>query len=785
MSNFSKISGSPTSIPISTSSTPPQKALPKIPEPKTSDPGVTSTDSKTPSKDFSLAKELTSPVVLQEVTENDSTPSEIQETAQELTGLKTELALSIGLTPKTTVNTDGPPRMNDENILDTLSSHFSESVHNAFDDFSQVGEKLIKSVTAKELATESMVHGHDQIELVVKSLDETLKGLDKKKEKYNAPLYRLADKLGFKNRTLKLKMVAQQRNAAIQSANASVIQLNELMIQPNLSSASQLGKLGLLSEQMQGSITQAKSDGKAFVETNKDNKGLMWSLGLKSKGQLSELVAKSLISGLPNGEQLLNKYDSLQQDHAQHKEQFNELFAHMVLQNQRIDDFISLRKPFATHAPIGNESKIEKMAREKKEQIFSAMTDEFKAEQKILSEKLLPLAKELGIPGLMKTLKDGTEELNFNFSQDNPTGIYPLDPPDMLAVLSPEQQSFARSMADGIQEAMPNRILDQDSIEVNGQKYINKTKLGQATMAVVYTYEHPETGQKIVVKEPLSSGLSEKEFQEKILDESVRELENHYHAMGLEGGGDSHLVSMIGSISTEQGPLVVMELIDGGDCQDLLEKMSDRVESMDLTSEDSQTIKKNMFYQMMQGLQYMHDRGMSHLDVKYDNFLISSEGTVKVADFGMSKTSTQFLAHDSEINDNHHLKPPEAFQSVLELSTDGGEITNKFDSWSVGAMMHQQLLGTRHRLYNTFGSKTEAMAIEFRSDFNNRMIENPSTPTEHLINGLMHPDPSQRLSLSEAMQSPVFDDIFENGSDGLRENVKQSVKDLIAQELAV
>ena len=36
------------------------------------------------------------------------------------------------------------------------------------------------------------------------------------------------------------------------------------------------------------------------------------------------------------------------------------------------------------------------------------------------------------------------------------------------------------------------------------------------------------------------------------------------------------------------------------------------------------------------GLRHIHDKGVVHLDIKPANLLISAEGTVKIADFGMA-----------------------------------------------------------------------------------------------------------------------------------------------------
>src|SRR5580704_3321192 len=48
--------------------------------------------------------------------------------------------------------------------------------------------------------------------------------------------------------------------------------------------------------------------------------------------------------------------------------------------------------------------------------------------------------------------------------------------------------------------------------------------------------------------------------------------------------------------------------------------------------------------QICEALQYAHERGVVHRDIKPENILLSKEGQVKIADFGVAK----IMAHDSD-----------------------------------------------------------------------------------------------------------------------------------------
>jgi serine/threonine-protein kinase CHEK2 len=54
----------------------------------------------------------------------------------------------------------------------------------------------------------------------------------------------------------------------------------------------------------------------------------------------------------------------------------------------------------------------------------------------------------------------------------------------------------------------------------------------------------------------------------------------------------------------------------------------------------SEAVCKLYFYQMAKGLQYLHQQGITHRDLKPDNILLKTSDTdtcVKISEFGLSK----------------------------------------------------------------------------------------------------------------------------------------------------
>lgn len=47
-------------------------------------------------------------------------------------------------------------------------------------------------------------------------------------------------------------------------------------------------------------------------------------------------------------------------------------------------------------------------------------------------------------------------------------------------------------------------------------------------------------------------------------------------------------------------------------------------------------LARTYFHQIIDGVEYMHSQSTAHLDLKPDNILIDSNGSIKIADFDLS-----------------------------------------------------------------------------------------------------------------------------------------------------
>ena len=91
--------------------------------------------------------------------------------------------------------------------------------------------------------------------------------------------------------------------------------------------------------------------------------------------------------------------------------------------------------------------------------------------------------------------------------------------------------------------------------------------------------------------------------------------------------------------------------------------------------------------QLASALDYAHQHGIVHRDVKPDNLYVMGDGTIKLGDFGIAQTdaSEQLTSKDSEIVGSVHYLAPEI--------TSGRPATGQSDIYSAGVTFFELITG--------------------------------------------------------------------------------------------
>jgi len=198
-------------------------------------------------------------------------------------------------------------------------------------------------------------------------------------------------------------------------------------------------------------------------------------------------------------------------------------------------------------------------------------------------------------------------------------------------------------------------------------RYRLEQPLGRGGMAVVYRGRDEELGRAIAVK-LLADHLAD--------DEEVRRrfLREARLAAGLN---HPNVVSVYDLGERDGCPFIVMEFVEGETLADLLAREG-RLEPRRAVE---------LALQACAGLENAHRSGLVHRDVKPANLLLRSDGTLKVADFGIARAAdaaTQLTQAGTILGTAAYLAPEQA---------DGGEVTAAADVYGLGAVLYEALAG--------------------------------------------------------------------------------------------
>ena len=157
-------------------------------------------------------------------------------------------------------------------------------------------------------------------------------------------------------------------------------------------------------------------------------------------------------------------------------------------------------------------------------------------------------------------------------------------------------------------------------------------------------------------------------------DEFMRRFRNESRAISLLD--HPNIVKVYDVIFSNRIQSIVMEYIDGITLKDYIEQ------------EHVLRWKEALHFtvQILRALQHAHDKGIVHRDIKPQNIMLLSDGTIKITDFGIarfSRSENQTMT-DKAIGSVHYISPEQA---------KGDTTDAKADIYSVGVMMYEMLSG--------------------------------------------------------------------------------------------
>lgn len=172
----------------------------------------------------------------------------------------------------------------------------------------------------------------------------------------------------------------------------------------------------------------------------------------------------------------------------------------------------------------------------------------------------------------------------------------------------------------------------------------------------------------------------------------------------------------------------------------------------------------NCARQVLRALHAAHSRGVIHRDIKPGNMLITTEGRIKITDFGIARLPDRdsFLMPDRTVGTVHYISPEQA---------GGGSVDERSDLYSLGIVLYEMLTGRR-----PFEAKNPAdvamMQISTRPE--PPSYRNPAVPSalEKIVLCALEKDPAARFdSAAEMLRmlDRLSDDVLSGRVRPLRE----------------
>ncbi len=196
-----------------------------------------------------------------------------------------------------------------------------------------------------------------------------------------------------------------------------------------------------------------------------------------------------------------------------------------------------------------------------------------------------------------------------------------------------------------------------------GGRYKLERPLGHGGMATVYLSHDTELDRPVAVKLLAENLAGDAAFRARFLREAQLSARlSHPNVVSVYDTGEAD----------DCRPYIVMEYVEGTTLAELGRLPVDEAVALAV--------------QACHGLAHAHAAGLIHRDVKPQNLLLSTDGTLKVADFGIARAAeaTALTQAGTVLGTAAYLSPEQAA---------GEQVTAATDVYSLGAVLYELLTG--------------------------------------------------------------------------------------------
>ncbi|TPP66790.1 Cell division control protein A [Fasciola gigantica] len=296
------------------------------------------------------------------------------------------------------------------------------------------------------------------------------------------------------------------------------------------------------------------------------------------------------------------------------------------------------------------------------------------------------------------------------------------------------------------------------------EKYIKEKKIGSGTYGVVYKVRDKVNGKfyalKKITAQNVEDGISASTMREIGL---LLELNEHKN---------ENIISIREVIHKNTQISIVYEYAEW-DLKRFMEEKHFRQASQYALSDSAlpMTLVVSFCRQLLNAMTFCHQYKIIHRDLKPSNILITRDGHLKLADFGLARTfSIPGRTYCHEVVTLWYRAP--------ELMLGSWQYGREIDVWSVGCIFYEMVTGTvlfpgdseideLFLVFRTFGTPTERQwpGVTKFPDYNEQFPKfkpkrikevKLSSGIKSFLKKSLQLDPRKRSSLKELNESPVL-----------------------------
>ena len=204
--------------------------------------------------------------------------------------------------------------------------------------------------------------------------------------------------------------------------------------------------------------------------------------------------------------------------------------------------------------------------------------------------------------------------------------------------------------------------------EILGNRYRLVELLGQGGMATIYRARDAKLERDVAVKVLRPEYGADPDFNERF----------RHEAQSAASLNHPNVVAVFDYGTDDVGPFIVMELVEGEDLSTIVRR----------SGALPPRAAARLVDQAARALAAAHDKGVVHRDVKPGNIMVTREGRVKVADFGIARALSEaaLTLPGTTLGSVHYFSPE---QARGELATPASDI------YSLGIVLYELLTGRR------------------------------------------------------------------------------------------